>query len=250
MSNFDEQPVRTKNTGEQSVLKRAPGRVPPSLVGQKFFRLSPIRWESRRANNGQASRWWLCQCDCGNHSWVKTNYLTSGNTKSCGCWNEETRVLCNTKHGAIKNHRPTRLYRIWSSIKRRCSEKCKNPTLRPYYFERGIRVCEEWRNSFIVFQDWALSHGYRDDLEIERKDNDKGYSPDNCEWATEQQQSENRRSVPKYDFGLGGLMTTSEASRRTGIATGTIRVRVTIQGWTPRDAIVPGRAKVHTQQAA
>lgn len=125
---------------------------------------------------------WLCKCACGNLHTVRTCDLTSGNTKSCGCFKNRP------KHGQYG----TRLYRIWLCMKQRCYNP--NQTAFHTYGGRGIKVCEEWKHDFSAFKEWAEAHGYTDNLEIDRIDNDKGYSPDNCRWITHKNNCNNRRA--------------------------------------------------------
>lgn len=90
-------------------------------------------------------------------------------------------------HGEARS----RLYCIWCSMKARCSNP--NAVGYEYYGGRGIRVCALWASSFVAFRDWALSSGYCDSLQLDRKENDLGYFPENCRWATRQQQMRNTR---------------------------------------------------------
>lgn len=104
--------------------------------------------------------------------------------------------MLGEKHGLCN----TRLYRIWHGIRKRCL----NPSNHHYkdYGARGITLYDEWANSFMVFRDWALTHNYQEDLCIERIDNNAGYSPENCCWATPKQQAQNRRDTqPITAFG-------------------------------------------------
>lgn len=135
---------------------------------------------------GWKRRVYRCRCDCGNELDVMVDSLRTGNTKSCGCLNGKGRAARRKTHGMTE----TRLYRIWCHMKSRCEQPNNNRYYR--YGARGIRVCDEWKNSFESFYEWAMNNGYREDLTIERKDNDGNYCPENCEWITLAEQAKNK----------------------------------------------------------
>lgn len=143
------------------------------LTNQKFGRLTVLHY----INNGT----WLCKCDCGNTKEVKGRNLRDGITKSCGC-------LYKT-HG--KSH--DRIYHIYYAMK----DRCYNKNNRRYkdYGANNITVCNEWLDNFMNFYNWAINNNYRDDLTIDRIDNNKGYSPDNCRWVDIDTQIANRRNT-------------------------------------------------------
>lgn len=130
---------------------------------------------------------WNCLCDCGNIKPVRAGALKSGNTTSCGCAHSEEVRERMTRHGM----KHTRLYRIWQGMLRRCD----NPKRKDFkdYGGRGITVCEEWKKCFTAFRDWSLSNGYRDDLTIDRVNNNEMYSPENCRWVDMETQNKNKR---------------------------------------------------------
>lgn len=161
------------------------------LTGQRFGRLVVIKEVGR---NKHRAVLWLCKCDCGNNEVIVTSSaLRFGDTTSCGCYALE----CRTTHGMRK----TRLYCIWEAMLTRAGIwKCANEKTKRNYIDRGITVCEEWL-IFENFRDWALSHGYSDDLQIDRIDNDRGYSPENCRWVSRKENINNRRNTTRLDDG-------------------------------------------------
>lgn len=161
--------------------------VKNDLIGRRFGRLVVVGIDDR----GVKRTYYFCQCDCGNTKSVRSDGLLSGAVQSCGCMKrEQDRENLTANHKHKMSH--TRPYEIWQGMKKRCY----NPHDARYdrYGGRGITVCDEWRNDFKAFYKWALENGYADNLTIDRIDNDKGYSPDNCRWADAETQCRNRAS--------------------------------------------------------
>ena len=157
------------------------------LTGQRFGRLTVIE----RAGSIHGHVAWLCRCDCGNTLTVPSDKLRSRNTQSCGCLQSDIMKEINPQIHTSHGGKGTRLYYIWDSMKARCY----NPQRRDFknYGGRGITVCTEWLNDFAAFRDWALSHGYADNLTIDRIDNDGDYTPENCRWVTITEQNQHKR---------------------------------------------------------
>lgn len=163
------------------------------MTGKRFSRLTVLCRASNGICCGKKVTKWLCKCDCGKTIIVEGHSLRREKTKSCGCLNNEKRKLNKGvphKHGKCKS----RLYRIWSCMKRRCNPTNKEKA--KWYSGRGIAVCDEWKNSFQAFYDWAIANGYEDNLSIDRIDVDGNYEPSNCRWANVYQQAVNKSGRP------------------------------------------------------
>jgi len=154
------------------------------LTNKVFGEWTALKQSTTRGNRNQIQ--WDCVCSCGNIKSIKAEILKAGDSKSCGCLTSKM-ISENIKtHGLSKS----RIYNTYRHMINRCYNK--NVDMYYNYGGRGITVCDEWDN-FESFHQWATCNGYQNNLTIDRKDNDKGYSPDNCKWSTQTEQQRNRR---------------------------------------------------------
>lgn len=194
------------------------GKIDYSIIGKRFGRLVVEKLDyvdSRHYTH------WVCKCDCGNIVSIRRNQLTSGDTISCGCYHKEHNGEQWFKHGLTNNP----LYKVWAGIKARCL----NPKAANFYRYggRGITVCDEWKNDFKVFHDWAVSHGYRENLTIDRINNDGNYEPSNCRWVTNKTQQNNTRRNHIFTY-KGVSHSIAEWSRILNVNHETLRYRIKV----------------------
>ncbi len=198
-------------------------------VGEVYGNLTIT--DIQKIHNGKRNVVWaICECTCGTEG-VRRRPHVLVNVKhppSCGC----TRHKYKKTIDGISSHR---LYRVW-----RCMiQRCHDPANQAYknYGGRGIYVCDEWRNDCRAFYEWGLANGHADDLEIDRRDNNHGYSPDNCRFVTREVNANNTRSN-HYITAFGQTLTLAEWAKtdKAKVKRGVIGRRIQ-DGWTPEAAI-------------
>lgn len=187
------------------------------ITGQKFFKLTVKKILDRT--------FCVVKCDCGTELEARINNIKRGHTRSCGCLGKDNAM----KHGVARNNK--RIYQIWTGMMARCYNE-SNPHYRNYG-GRGIGVAERWHD--VVNFEADVASSYVRGLSIDRKDNDKGYGPDNFRWATKSEQQNNRRTNRRIETPRG-VMTIAEAAREFGIKDRTLRHRLRA-GWSVARAL-------------
>lgn len=161
------------------------------LTGCKFTKLTVIKLARKEKKGNRYRYYWQCRCECGNLKEVRTDCLTQGMVQSCGCLKKE-----QDKINLVKNHKHklshTKLWDTYYSMKSRCYNQ--NDKRYNDYGGRGIKICNEWLQSFDNFVQWAVLNGFKKELQIDRIDNNLDYSPKNCRWVSAKENCRNRRS--------------------------------------------------------
>lgn len=172
-------------------------------------------------------KYWRCRCECGNERPVHKYRLVKGLSKSCGCRRGELISARIKTHGLSRS----KVFAAWSSMLRRCLNP--NAENYPRYGGRGITVCADWANSFENF--FADMGHPPEGMSLDRKDNDGNYEPDNCRWATAEEQARNRsnRRLITYD---GRCQSLGEWAKELEIGRETLRRRLE-KGWSVEDTI-------------
>lgn len=146
---------------------------------------------------------WKCECRCGKIIILRTDVFNSGATKSCGCTRKTIFVKGHSygkrfeKIHGLSNHP---LHRIWNRIIERCYYISPNHKSYKYYRGKKIKVCDEWKNNFKIFYDWAIKNNWQKGFSIDRINPEGNYEPSNCEFVT---RSENSKRMAKKNFFFG-----------------------------------------------
>lgn len=212
-----------------------PIKYDKSYIGKRYGRLTVVDVEYK------CVRKFKCRCDCGNIYYAVPHDLEDGSVKSCGCLKDDI------SENAVSYDR---LYKVWQDMKIRCgNEKCKGYR---NYGGRGITICDEWKNNYRAFKEWAYSNGYNENAEfgectIDRIDVNGNYEPSNCRWITIQEQQKNKRPSSEWKkrnikrrslvMFNGNMVPKYDLCQKFGISVETFNYRVNIKGMSIEDAL-------------
>lgn len=208
------------------------------LTGQKFGRLTVIGFDHMEKHGKHNRPYWKCVCDCGKEKIISSNSLRSGSTKSCGCFRKDI----SRENHYLGNPNRARLYDVLRMVK----ERCYNKSCEHYknYGARGIKLCDEWsgENGLNNFVEWATRTGYKKGLTLDRIDNDKDYSPSNCQWSTRKHQSNNKRNNVWITLN-GEKRTLAQWCEFYNVPYQRVEARYSKMGWSIEDALFTPKYK-------
>lgn len=198
-------------------------------IGSRFGHLRVTSSEYRKGNKTFVP----CVCDCGSIYDARKYEMLRGLIVSCGCHRRASIRARSTKHGSAPRGALAPEYRIWAGMRKRCNdEQCK---AYPSYGGRGIKVCSRWDDFSAFLSDMGRLPS--PDHSIDRIDNNKGYEPGNCRWATRLQQVNNRRVTLMVEF-RGRKQSISDWARESGVQYWSLRNRIINLGWPIEKAIL------------
>jgi hypothetical protein len=188
------------------------GRRSKDLTGQTFGHWTVLRFAAMKEYGRIRISQWFCRCSCGREKVLGGPSLRNGCANSCGC--------VRRKHGHTTQAGRSPTYNSWYTMIARCTYP-SNPAYE-HYKKRGITVCERWRK----FENFLADMGERPDgTTLDRKDNDRGYEPDNCRWATKKEQGNNRVTNVHYEF-RGERLTLAQLLKYSKVSKDTLRARL------------------------
>ena len=237
VTEIDGEKLRRGHTNSCGCLKHENKGRFKDLSGQQFGRLRVVHFVPKNERESPRKKW-LCKCECGNYIQTEAAKLNSGHTCSCGClkneYKESIRNL-NRKYNCTNK----RLESVYYSM----IHRCYFPNDRSYhnYGGRGITVCDEWKDNFDSFAEWAFSNGYNPDAKrgnctLERLNVNKGYCPNNCCWITNKQQQNNRRDCHRIEYN-NEIHTISEWAEKLNMSYSTLYNGILTYGKTIEDYI-------------
>lgn len=211
------------------------------LIGKRFTRLLVLSIERRRSRDGGPLC--VCQCDCGNECKSLPGNLRSGRQQSCGCLKRERTVESHWKHGATSDKASKEMrgmYHVWSKMRDRC--KATRAKQFKSYGSKGILVCPQWNDFQAFVRDMGMRPSSRHQLD--RIENSKGYSPDNCRWVLPKEQQRNRTNNFMVEF-RGEMKTLAEWCELFGVGYAMVYIRIKRRGWSIEKALTtpPLRSK-------
>lgn len=190
-------------------------KLPDIIAGHTYGRLTAIHKIALKKGS-RIRPHWICKCACGNTKTIDQTHLKRQQTLSCGCLQKERAAQAQFKHGLAL----TRIHNAWRGMMRRCYDSSSSRYER--YGGRGITVCEEWHKfeQFVIDMYPAIPN-----TTLDRIDNEKGYSKDNCRWATRHEQANNTCRNKMVEF-CGKIYTIAQLSRFLNCSVGKLRYRI------------------------
>jgi len=212
------------------IKEQRPPDIKPKSRNPKFRDLEGKRFGFLIVVGYAGKSSWYCRCDCGVVCVYPSAYLTRGRNTHCGCQSPRGNYGKSMKRHGLSG---TPEHSAWSSMIERCKDR--RPKVRKYYLDKGITVCDRWADSVENFlSDMGPKPG--PEYSLDRIDGSRGYSPENCRWATLSTQNRNR-SISRFVEAFGERKTLVEWSEEFGIAHATIAARLN-NGWSPDDALL------------